>query len=99
VFKAEPPLPPSPAQAEQRANEDSNFVGSVKRLMTNKGYLLLMMSYSLNVGVFYAISTLLNDVVLKYFPVSILFTFIFHFPTIAKSQLWLENNGLTLSTI
>lgn len=68
LFKAEPPLPPSPAQAEQRANEDSNFVGSVKRLMTNKGYLLLMMSYSLNVGVFYAISTLLNDVVLKYFP-------------------------------
>jgi FLVCR family feline leukemia virus subgroup C receptor-related protein len=80
VFKAEPPLPPSPAQAEQRANEDSNFVGSVKRLMTNKGYVLLMMSYSLNVGVFYAISTLLNDVVLRYFKVSSSFTSFFTFP-------------------
>lgn len=67
-FKAEPPLPPSLAQAEQRAQEDSDFVGSVKRLLTNKGYLLLMMSYGLNVGVFYAISTLLNQVVLLYFP-------------------------------
>jgi FLVCR family feline leukemia virus subgroup C receptor-related protein len=69
VFKAEPPLPPSLAQAEQRANEDTDFVGSVKRLMTNRGYVLLMMSYGLNVGVFYAISTLLNQVVLLYFPV------------------------------
>ncbi|PNF35122.1 hypothetical protein B7P43_G09462 [Cryptotermes secundus] len=68
LFKAEPPLPPSLAQAEQRAKEDTNFVGSVKRLVTNRGYVLLMMSYGLNVGVFYAISTLLNQVVLIYFP-------------------------------
>ncbi|XP_069675450.1 choline/ethanolamine transporter flvcr2b [Periplaneta americana] len=67
-FKAEPPVPPSLAQAEQRAQEDTDFVGSVKRLITNKGYVLLMMSYGLNVGVFYAISTLLNQVVLLYFP-------------------------------
>jgi FLVCR family feline leukemia virus subgroup C receptor-related protein len=70
VFRAEPPFPPSPAQVEQRANEDTDFVGSVKRLIRNKGYVLLMMSYGLNVGVFYAISTLLNQVVLLYFPVS-----------------------------
>jgi len=67
-FKKEPPLPPSPAQVEQRANGDSNFVGSLKRLATNRNYVLLLLSYSLNVGVFYAISTLLNVVVLNYFP-------------------------------
>lgn len=30
--------------------------------------MLLLASYGMNVGVFYAISTLLNPVVLKYFP-------------------------------
>jgi FLVCR family feline leukemia virus subgroup C receptor-related protein len=70
VFKAEPAMPPSPAQAEQRAKEDSNFLKSLKQLITNKGYVLLLMSYGFNVGVFYAISTMLNQVVLIYFPVS-----------------------------
>lgn len=70
VFKAEPPMPPSPAQVEQRANDDTNFVSSLKRLITNKDYIFLLMSYGLNVGVFYAISTLLNQVLLVYFPVS-----------------------------
>ncbi|PSN41027.1 Feline leukemia virus subgroup C receptor-related protein 2 [Blattella germanica] len=68
VFKAEPPLPPSTAQAEQRANEETDFRGSIKRLLTNPRYLLLVLSYGINVGVFYAISTLLNQVVLLYFP-------------------------------
>jgi len=35
------------------------------------GYILLLLSYGMNVGAFYAISTLLNQVVLSYFPVSI----------------------------
>jgi FLVCR family feline leukemia virus subgroup C receptor-related protein len=80
VFKAEPPMPPSLAQAEQRANDDTNFVSSVKRLITNKDYILLLMSYGLNVGVFYAISTLLNQVLLVYFPVSS--SLIFYFPLV-----------------
>ncbi|XP_076234624.1 choline/ethanolamine transporter flvcr2a isoform X2 [Calliopsis andreniformis] len=68
-FKAEPPLPPSPAQAVQREAEDTeNFFQSVKKLMTNVGYLLLLLSYGINVGIFYAISTLLNNIVLQYFP-------------------------------
>jgi FLVCR family feline leukemia virus subgroup C receptor-related protein len=70
VFKAKPPLPPSLAQAEQRVNDDTNFVSSVKQLITNKNYTLLLMSYGLNVGVFYAISTLFSEVLLIYFPVS-----------------------------
>ncbi|XP_014599671.1 PREDICTED: feline leukemia virus subgroup C receptor-related protein 1 isoform X2 [Polistes canadensis] len=68
-FKAQPPLPPSPAQAVQRDNESTeDFIQSVKRLLTNVGYLLLLLSYAINVGIFYAISTLLNQIILEYFP-------------------------------
>ncbi|XP_076666669.1 choline/ethanolamine transporter flvcr2a isoform X2 [Andrena cerasifolii] len=68
-FKSEPPLPPSPAQAVQRdADGTESFFQSVKKLVTNAGYLLLLLSYGINVGIFYAISTLLNQIVLQYFP-------------------------------
>ncbi|XP_047356936.1 feline leukemia virus subgroup C receptor-related protein 2 isoform X1 [Vespa velutina] len=68
-FKAQPPLPPSPAQAVQRENDTpEDFIQSIKRLFTNVGYLLLLLSYGINVGIFYAISTLLNQIILEYFP-------------------------------
>nr|KAF7421404.1 hypothetical protein H0235_009240 [Vespula pensylvanica] len=68
-FKAQPPLPPSPAQAVQRENDSAeDFIQSIKRLFTNVGYLLLLLSYAINVGIFYAISTLLNQIILEYFP-------------------------------
>ncbi|XP_034177440.1 choline/ethanolamine transporter flvcr2a isoform X2 [Osmia lignaria lignaria] len=68
-FKAEPPMPPSPAQAVQRETESTGtFLESVKKLVTNVGYLLLLFSYGINIGVFYAISTLLNQIVLEHFP-------------------------------
>lgn len=71
VFEDKPDLPPSPAQAAQKiSNDNVNFMQSVKRLLTNKGYVLLLLSYGINVGVFYAISTLLNQIFLIYFPVS-----------------------------
>ena len=41
------------------APESDSYVSSIKRLMTNPGYVLLLVTYGLNVGVFYAISTLL----------------------------------------
>lgn len=71
VFKAEPPLPPSVSQVVQREAESrENFFQSMRRLLTNFGYLLLLLSYGINVGVFYAISTLLNSIIQKHFPVS-----------------------------
>lgn len=76
VFQSAPPLPPSSAQAAQRAAEQASFFASVKRLATNPGYILLLISYGINVGVFYAISTLLNQVVLVYFPVKFLKIFL-----------------------
>ncbi|KAE8749600.1 hypothetical protein FOCC_FOCC003588 [Frankliniella occidentalis] len=67
-FQAGPPLPPSPAQATIKASENEGFFISVKRLSTNWPYMLLLLSYGVNIAVFYAISTLLNQVVLKVFP-------------------------------
>ncbi|VVD02455.1 unnamed protein product [Leptidea sinapis] len=66
-FKAAPSTPPS-AAADLGSELDSNFLQSLKKLMTNRNYVLLLISYGLNVGVFYAISTLLNELVLTYYP-------------------------------
>ncbi|XP_011697115.1 PREDICTED: uncharacterized MFS-type transporter C09D4.1 isoform X1 [Wasmannia auropunctata] len=73
LFKSAPPLPPSAAQAVQRkkksesTGEVKKFFDSIKRLFSNRGYLLLLVSYGINVGTFYAISTLLNRLVTKQF--------------------------------
>jgi MFS transporter, FLVCR family, feline leukemia virus subgroup C receptor-related protein len=45
-------------------------MSSVKELLKNNGYILLLISYGINVGAFFAISTLLNQFILLYFPVS-----------------------------
>ncbi|XP_045524354.1 uncharacterized MFS-type transporter C09D4.1-like isoform X1 [Pieris brassicae] len=65
-FKAAPATPPS-AAADQESAVDSNFLKSLKSLLTNRNYVLLLISYGMNVGVFYAISTLLNELVLRYY--------------------------------
>ena len=75
AFKDKPLTPPSRAQEMVREGsaEDPeasvDYMASIKRLMTNKGYVLLLITYGLNVGVFYAISTLLNSVILMHFEV------------------------------
>lgn len=67
VFPAKPPTPPSAAQeATQAPVESSPFFHSIKRLALNRNYVLLLISYGMNVGVFYAISTLLNQVKIKH---------------------------------
>ncbi|KAJ0182814.1 hypothetical protein K1T71_002183 [Dendrolimus kikuchii] len=66
-FKNAPPTPPS-AAADLGSSLDSNFLQSIKKLLTNRNYVLLLISYGLNVGTFYAISTLLNQVILTYYP-------------------------------
>ncbi|KAK7073979.1 hypothetical protein SK128_003970, partial [Halocaridina rubra] len=67
-FKEKPPTPPSTAALFQE--ETGSYFRGVVRLMKNCGYVLLLISYGMNVGAFYAISTLLNQVVLSHFPVS-----------------------------
>jgi len=66
VFKGAPPTPPSAAQEATHCPnpvQGSPFLHSVKRLLLNRNYILLLASYGINVGVFYAISTLLNQVI------------------------------------
>ncbi|CAD7014635.1 feline leukemia virus subgroup C receptor-related protein 2 [Ceratitis capitata] len=71
LFKDKPPTPPNPKRSgDPTANSASEepFMKSLKSLALNRNYILLLISYGMNVGVFYAISTLLNPVVLKYYP-------------------------------
>lgn len=71
VFKEAPPTPPSMAQIHANEEESINFLASVKSLLLNRSYVLLLIAYGINVGIFYAISTLLNQIVLQYYPVSV----------------------------
>ena len=66
-FQAAPPLPPATSRSSAEAS--TSYYGSIKRMVTDGSYMLLLVTYGLNVGVFYAMSTLLNQVVLSYFPV------------------------------
>ncbi|ELT91732.1 hypothetical protein CAPTEDRAFT_119493 [Capitella teleta] len=69
VFKNGPPVPPSQAQAcavEHAAQED--YSASLLRLIRHKGFIILMITYGANTGSYYAIGTLLNPIVLNYFP-------------------------------
>ena len=78
VFQKEPPLPPSPAQATLRREvpmsekrvDRHTYLQTLKLLFTNRNFVLLLVSYGINVGVFYVVSTLLNQIVLLHFEVS-----------------------------
>nr|CAH7752324.1 unnamed protein product [Callosobruchus chinensis] len=72
-FPKEPPLPPSPAQAELRTRKEneefksSEFFRSIKILLTNKGFMIHMCAYGINIAVFSAVGTFLSQFVLQYF--------------------------------
>ncbi|NWR71276.1 FLVC2 protein, partial [Centropus unirufus] len=70
VFKEKPPHPPSRAQAliQSRPTEEYSYVQSILRLFRNINFLLLMVTYGLNTGCFYALSTLLTRMVLSHYP-------------------------------
>ena len=67
TFQDRPPTPPSRAQEIGKSEKEENYSSSIKRLMKNTGFLLLLIGYGLNVGIFYAISSLLNTVILTNF--------------------------------
>ncbi|XP_030649992.1 choline/ethanolamine transporter flvcr2a [Chanos chanos] len=70
IFQEKPELPPSQAQAAAQALslEDYSYLDSIKSILRNKNFILLMISYGLNVGCFYAVSTLLNRMIIDYYP-------------------------------
>lgn len=69
-FEKEPPLPPSLARYSTcSSSEPQNYSKSIKQIMRNRNYIILFITYGINVGVFYAMSTLLNQTVLIHFEV------------------------------
>nr|CAD2169237.1 unnamed protein product [Meloidogyne enterolobii] len=66
-FAEKPPLPPSNAQMQAiDESREGDFGRSIKNLLKNGNYILLLITYGINVGVFYAISTLLSQMILFY---------------------------------
>ncbi|XP_077179393.1 choline/ethanolamine transporter FLVCR2 isoform X2 [Paroedura picta] len=70
VFREKPRYPPSRAQAliHTAAPEDNAYLRSIGRLFCNTNFVLLVASYGLNTGCFYALSTLLNRMVITHYP-------------------------------
>ncbi|XP_019712943.1 choline/ethanolamine transporter flvcr2a isoform X5 [Hippocampus comes] len=70
VFQEKPELPPTQAQAQARCipPESYSYLASIWRLLRNKPFMLLVVSYGLNVGCFYAVSTLLNRMIIERYP-------------------------------
>ncbi|XP_054826974.1 feline leukemia virus subgroup C receptor-related protein 2 isoform X2 [Eublepharis macularius] len=70
VFQEKPQYPPSRAQAliHTAAPEEYSYLQSILRLFHNVNFVLLVVSYGLNTGCFYALSTLLNRMVMMHYP-------------------------------
>ncbi|XP_031703385.1 choline/ethanolamine transporter flvcr2a isoform X2 [Anarrhichthys ocellatus] len=70
VFQEKPEIPPTQAQAQARniLPGDYSYMASISNLLRNKPFMLLMVSYGLNVGSFYSISTLLNRMIIEHYP-------------------------------
>ncbi|KAM4013860.1 LOW QUALITY PROTEIN: choline/ethanolamine transporter FLVCR2 [Anomaloglossus baeobatrachus] len=72
VFQDRPPLPPTLAQAvhhsSSSAGDQYSYKLSILRLLKNPNFILLVLSYGLNTGAFYSISTLLNRMVMEFYP-------------------------------
>ncbi|RZC37108.1 putative MFS-type transporter C09D4.1, partial [Asbolus verrucosus] len=71
-FPLRPPKPPSITQYEERSKQEKfstkAFLDSVKVILTNKAFMIHVIAYGINIGVFSAVGPLLNQVVLQYFP-------------------------------
>uniref|UniRef100_A0A8C4ZJW7 FLVCR choline and putative heme transporter 2 n=1 Tax=Gadus morhua TaxID=8049 RepID=A0A8C4ZJW7_GADMO len=70
VFQEKPELPPSQAQAQARSlsPDQYSYKASIGRLLCNKSFMLMVLTYGLNVGCFYAVSTLLNRMITEQYP-------------------------------
>ncbi|XP_068563102.1 heme transporter FLVCR2-like isoform X3 [Cebidichthys violaceus] len=70
VFQEKPEIPPTQAQAQARniPPDDYSYMASIMSLLRNKPFMLLVVSYGLNVGSFYSISTLLNRMIIEHYP-------------------------------
>uniref|UniRef100_A0A3Q1E9M2 FLVCR choline and putative heme transporter 2 n=1 Tax=Acanthochromis polyacanthus TaxID=80966 RepID=A0A3Q1E9M2_9TELE len=70
VFQERPKLPPTQAQATARniPPEQYSYIASIRRLLRNRSFILLIITYGLNVGCYYAVGTLLNRMIIAHYP-------------------------------
>jgi FLVCR family feline leukemia virus subgroup C receptor-related protein len=69
-FQAAPPLPPSPEEAlrmQAESGKEGFFLG-LRKLLKNQGFILLLITFALAVSVINSLCTLLNELILAYFP-------------------------------
>ena len=67
-----PPTPPTTSsQKAAELSDDISYMESVTALFTERNMLMLIISYGMNVGVFYAVSTLLNQIINSAFPTDV----------------------------
>jgi len=75
VISDEPAYPPSKARARSKTLEEEkggespfgDYFSSLKCLLTDFPFVLLFLSYGINTGVYYAIGTLLNPLMMPFF--------------------------------
>ncbi|XP_051879904.1 feline leukemia virus subgroup C receptor-related protein 2-like isoform X2 [Pristis pectinata] len=70
VFQEKPDIPPSQAQAAIHASppQDYSYIQSILQMIKNLPFFLLIVTYGINTGSYYAVSTLLNKMVLTHYP-------------------------------
>ncbi|XP_067848302.1 heme transporter FLVCR2-like [Heptranchias perlo] len=70
VFQEKPDVPPSQAQAAIHASpmQDYSYIQSILKMIRSTPFFLLIVTYGINTGSYYAVSTLLNKMVLTHYP-------------------------------
>jgi len=70
LFKSEPPTPPSLAQLKIKESDEESigFLKTLTQLLSNPSYVSILIANGTVTGVFYALSTLLNQIILEYYP-------------------------------
>jgi MFS transporter, FLVCR family, feline leukemia virus subgroup C receptor-related protein len=71
-MQSAPPTPPSYAQANRNQQDESisEYLKSLLKLLKNVNFVLILIAYSINLAVFSAITTFLNQMIIPLYPVS-----------------------------
>jgi MFS transporter, FLVCR family, feline leukemia virus subgroup C receptor-related protein len=70
-MQSAPPTPPSYAQASRNQQDEtvSEYIKSLLKLMKNLNFVLILIAYSINLAVYSAITTFLNQMIIPLYPV------------------------------
>lgn len=88
VFEARPPTPPSYSQIMVGQQRQTAYFSSLKQLIKNKDYVLLLIAIGLSNGIWNAFGIELNSIYLNYFPVSTyyVYTYLRHRQCVGKGS-------------